>query len=130
MLFDGETSLRSQKIKNLIKQQHGLRIHAEPYFKRNIAERAVKEIKLRTVILLDLKGKKLSSTLLQTVRHNVNTMFRTSYDKMERSFGNSGEHNQLPSTTAIQIRKSNVGKIFYPTNSCQYTANIFPFISV
>jgi len=56
LLFDGESGLRSQKVQNIIWQKHGLKIHAEPTYKRNQAERSIREIKLRMAILLDLKG--------------------------------------------------------------------------
>jgi hypothetical protein len=56
LLFDGESALRSKKIQNEIFQKHKLKIHAEPYYKRNMAERAIKEIKLRMSLLLDLEG--------------------------------------------------------------------------
>lgn len=58
ILFDGESSLRSKSVQKIIFTNYGIKIHAEPFYKRNIAERAVKEIKLRMALLLDSIGKK------------------------------------------------------------------------
>lgn len=63
LLFDGESGLRSKQAQSTVYKLHGIKIHAEPFFKRNMAERAIKEIKLRTAILLDLKGKKIKLKL-------------------------------------------------------------------
>jgi hypothetical protein len=57
LLFDGESGLRSKQAQSLIYKLYGIKIHAEPHFKRNMAERQIKEIKLRTAIQLELKGK-------------------------------------------------------------------------
>lgn len=57
ILFDGESGLRSKSVQNIISTNYGVKIHAEAYYKRNMAERAVKEIKLRMALLLDSKGK-------------------------------------------------------------------------
>jgi len=59
LLFDGESGLRSKKIQNIILEKFNLTIHAESHYKRNLAERMVREIKLRTSILLNLKGQSL-----------------------------------------------------------------------
>lgn len=56
-MFDGESGLRSKKTQNEIYAQHRIKIHAEPFYKRNMAERAIKEIKLRTAIFCELEGK-------------------------------------------------------------------------
>jgi len=56
VLFDGESGLRSKNAQNIINKKYGLKIHAEPMYKRNQAERCIREIKLRTAILLDLRG--------------------------------------------------------------------------
>jgi hypothetical protein len=56
LLFDGESGLRSKNIQNEIFKKYKLKIHAEPYYKRNMAERSVKEIKLRMALLLNLEG--------------------------------------------------------------------------
>jgi hypothetical protein len=56
ILFDGESSLASDKAKKLLKEKYNVEIRAEPGFKRYYAERAVKEIKLRTSVALDLEG--------------------------------------------------------------------------
>lgn len=59
LLFDGESGLRSKKNQKQIYNEFKIKIHAEPFFKRNMAERAIKEIKLRMAILLDNEGIKL-----------------------------------------------------------------------
>ena len=56
ILFDGESSLASDKAKKLLKDKYNVDIRAEPGFKRYYAERAVKEIKLRTSVALELEG--------------------------------------------------------------------------
>jgi hypothetical protein len=56
ILFDGESSLASDKAKKLLKEKYNVDIRAEPGFKRYYAERAVKEIKLRTSVALELEG--------------------------------------------------------------------------
>jgi hypothetical protein len=55
-LFDGESGLRSIKSQKTIFDKFQIKVHAEPFFKRNMAERAIKEIKLRIAILLDIEG--------------------------------------------------------------------------
>ena len=56
-MFDGVSGLRSKKTQNEIYAQHRIKIHAEPFYKRNMAERAIKEIKLRMAIFCELDGK-------------------------------------------------------------------------
>lgn len=56
LLFDGESGLRGRRIQNIVQEKYGLKIHAEPHFKRSLAERAIKEIKLRTSLLLEMEG--------------------------------------------------------------------------
>ncbi len=56
ILFDGELLLASDKAKKLLKEKYNVDIRAEPGFKRYYAERAVKEIKLRTSVALELEG--------------------------------------------------------------------------
>ncbi len=51
--FDGESALRSKQAQKIIKTQLGLNVFADPYFKRAMAERAVREIKLRMAIRLN-----------------------------------------------------------------------------
>jgi hypothetical protein len=55
-LFDGEAGLRSQKAQSEIAKKYLIKVHAEPFFKRNMAERAIREIKLRLSIVLKLEG--------------------------------------------------------------------------
>jgi hypothetical protein len=41
-----------------ILEKLNIKIHAEPFWKRAMAERAIREIKLRMAVCLDLKGRK------------------------------------------------------------------------
>lgn len=56
MLFDGEAGLTSKSAQTICMQRFGLSVRAEPGFKRNTAERYIREFKTRTVIGLDIKG--------------------------------------------------------------------------
>ena len=56
LLFDGESGLNTETARKTAANTYGIKIHAEAGFKRNLAERFVKEIKLRTAIQLDLNG--------------------------------------------------------------------------
>ena len=56
ILFDGESSLNTSTARKLLRQKYNVEIKADPGFKRTMAERSVKEIKLRTSICLDLQG--------------------------------------------------------------------------
>jgi hypothetical protein len=60
LLFDGESGLRSKKTQNIIAEKFKIKVHAEPFYKRNMAERAIREIKLRMAILLDLERQPLT----------------------------------------------------------------------
>jgi hypothetical protein len=60
LLFDGESELRSKKAQNMIADKFNIKVHAEAFYKRNMAERAIREIKLRMAILLDLEKKPLT----------------------------------------------------------------------
>jgi hypothetical protein len=55
-LFDGEPALTSLKTQKEIFQKYQLKVYANASFKRNMAERAVKEVKIRLSIKLDLEG--------------------------------------------------------------------------
>jgi hypothetical protein len=57
LLFDGESGIRSAKAQKQIYKELNIKVHAEPFYKRNMAERAIKEIKLRMAIHLDFQGK-------------------------------------------------------------------------
>jgi hypothetical protein len=57
LLFDGESGLRSKKAQNIIADKFNIKVHAEAFYKRNMAERAIREIKLRMAVLLDLEKK-------------------------------------------------------------------------
>ena len=56
LLFDGESGLRSKKAQQIIYDKFKIKCHADPFFKRNMVERAIKEVKLRMAILLDIEG--------------------------------------------------------------------------
>jgi hypothetical protein len=56
LLFDGESALRSPAVQKEIQNKLKIKIHADPYWKRSMAERAIGEIKLRTAIHLDFHG--------------------------------------------------------------------------
>ena len=56
LLFDGESALRSATVQRNILNTLNLKIHAEPFWKRSMAERSIREIKLRMAIHLDFKG--------------------------------------------------------------------------
>jgi len=55
LLFDGESSLRSKAAQKTIKEQLDIVVHADSYFKRTMAERAVREFKLRMTVCLNHK---------------------------------------------------------------------------
>jgi hypothetical protein len=60
LLFDGESGLRSKKSRSIIADKYNITVHAEAFYKRNMAERAIKEIKLRMAIQLDLEEQPLT----------------------------------------------------------------------
>ena len=65
MLFDGEPGLASVKTqKEIFQKCNQLKVYANASFKRNMAERAVKELKIRLSIKLDLEGTPLLFLLL------------------------------------------------------------------
>lgn len=53
ILFDGESSLRSKQAQKIIKTQLNVTVFADPYFKRLMAERAVREVKVRMAVRLN-----------------------------------------------------------------------------
>ncbi len=55
LLFEGESGLRSTKTQKIIAENYNITVHAEAFYKCNMAERAIKEIKLRMAIQLDLE---------------------------------------------------------------------------
>jgi len=58
LLFDGESALRSRKAQNEIYDKLGITVRADAFFKRAIAERSIREIKLRMAIHLDFEGRR------------------------------------------------------------------------
>jgi hypothetical protein len=85
LLFDGETALRSKKVQNEIFKKCNLKIHAEPYYKRNMAERAIKEIKLRMALLLDMEKKPLTKwkEYLDTVVNSINNHNKKNFRSLQ-----------------------------------------------
>jgi len=57
LLFDGESGLRSKDVQEKIYQKCNIIVYADPLWKRSLAERAIREIKLRMAIHLDFQGK-------------------------------------------------------------------------
>jgi hypothetical protein len=55
LLFDGESGLTSESAQRQLFSLYGIKLHAEAGYKRMLAERAVREIKIRTAILLELQ---------------------------------------------------------------------------
>ena len=49
--------LQSKKAQTEIQKRFRLEVYAQPGFKRLLAERAIREVKLRTAICLQLKGR-------------------------------------------------------------------------
>jgi len=41
LLFDGESALKLKKVQEEIRKRFNIKIHAEPYWKRSFAERAI-----------------------------------------------------------------------------------------
>ena len=56
LLFDGESALKGAASQARVLKLFGLKLEAQPGFKRNSAERYVREFKTRTRIALDLEG--------------------------------------------------------------------------
>ena len=85
LLFDGESALRSSAAQRDIKNKLGITVHADPYWKRSFAERAIYEIKLRMAIHLDFKGKKNHPSPPNSLSLQLNkNLFRLSLEQMER----------------------------------------------
>jgi hypothetical protein len=74
LLFDGESGLRSTKTQKIIAEKYNITVHAEAFYKRNMAERAIKEIKLRMAIQLDLEDQPLTKwrNYLDNVVNTIN----------------------------------------------------------
>jgi hypothetical protein len=85
LLFDGESGLRSKNVQNEMLKKHQLKIHAEPFFKRNMAERAIREIKLRMLLLLDMEKKPLTrwKEYLPTIINTINNYNKKTYRSLQ-----------------------------------------------
>ena len=70
--------MTSKKTQNEILQKFNIKVIADPAFKRNMAERAILEVKLRLAIQLDLQSKGFFQTIKEreTSRKNkINIIF-------------------------------------------------------
>jgi hypothetical protein len=56
LLFDGEQALKSKASQDRVYQKFGIQVKAHPGYKRQSAERFVKEYKLRTLLALEEEG--------------------------------------------------------------------------
>lgn len=75
--------MKSKKAQQEIYEKFQIRVHAEPFYKRVYAERYIKEIKLRSAILCELKGKKNQSKP-GGVKLTVFLYFRSIFSAMEK----------------------------------------------
>ena len=111
MLFDGESGLRSKKAQNIIADKFNIKVHAEAFYKRNMAERAIREIKLRMAVLLDLEKKPLTQwrnhleQVLQIINQNKK-QYKSVMQMLADFF--TKETVNLPQTSD-QIYKFNIG---------------------
>lgn len=88
LLFDGESALKSKQVQAQIRKRFNIKIHAEPYWKRSFAERAILEVKLRMAIHLDMEGKTPPFTFLS---HDLYIcVFRPRVEQMEGSYSVCG----------------------------------------
>ena len=75
LLFDGETSLRSKSNQKTIKDTLNIDCFADPYFKRSMAERSVREFKTRMSIKLEqLEKKKKNGINYKSWKEHVNSV--------------------------------------------------------
>ena len=109
LLFDGEVALTSKKAQKEIHSKFNIVVHAEPFFKRLMAERAIKEIKLRMRILLNLKSNFF--LILLSVDRVVYTLFlfRRNVKAMETLSRRHGKHDQCLQQAQLQIKTSHAG---------------------
>jgi len=111
LLFDGESGLRSKKAQNIIADKFNIKVHAEAFYKRNMAERAIREIKLRMAVLLDLEKKPLTQwrnhleQVLQIINQNKK-QYKSVMQMLADFF--TKETVNLPQTSD-QIYKFNIG---------------------
>lgn len=54
--MDGEAGLSGPAPRKLLLEQYGITLRAQPKYKRMLAERFVKEVKLRVAVALELQG--------------------------------------------------------------------------
>jgi ADP-heptose:LPS heptosyltransferase len=71
--FDGESSLRSVRTQDIVFKRFGVRIHARPGYKQLLAERMIKEVKLRVSVALHLQGN--LKNFLMCVSTSINYFF-------------------------------------------------------
>lgn len=60
LLFDGESALKGATIQQQIEKEFNLKVFAQPGYKRVLAERYIREFKLRLFIALDIKKEPLT----------------------------------------------------------------------
>lgn len=70
-MFDGESGLRSKKAQQIIYDKFKIKCYADPFFKRNMVERAIKEVKLRMAILLNIEGILSNNIIFANVVNDV-----------------------------------------------------------
>lgn len=75
LLFDGESSLRSKINQQTIKAKLNIDCYADPYFKRSMAERSVREFKTRMTIQLEqFKKKNTNNINFKPWKEHVNSV--------------------------------------------------------
>ena len=113
LLFDGESGLRSKKTQSIIADKYNITVHAESFFKRNMAERAIREIKLRMAIFLDIQQQPLTKwrNNLETVVNIINQKKPQykSVDQMLTAFFT--QNPTLIPQSMTQFYKFNIGDI-------------------
>jgi len=82
LLFDGETGLQSKKAQSTILKTTGITVYADPAFKRNLAERGVREFKTRLKVYLDTMGRTNFSHLKKKYLFYI--IYRSSVYTMEK----------------------------------------------
>jgi hypothetical protein len=114
LLFDGETALRSKNVQNELFKKLNLKVHAEPYYKRNMAERAIKEIKLRIALLLDIEKKPFTKwkDYLDTVVNAINNHNKKNFHSLQNQiFTYFTQHHPVIPQTHSSFYKFNINDV-------------------
>lgn len=99
VLFDGETALRSKNSQKIIRDKYNIKIYADPFFKRNLAERYIREVKLRTA--LHLENNKLTlKDWKNSINHIVATINNSRVREPEKSI-NAMLYNYFTEPTVV-----------------------------